>query len=217
MDEQTTQHAPISSVSSPSTNPVPAAMHKRFLNFLIDYYMQGFILIFLYFLLAVILQKPLIEDAENPFLNLTVGVISTIVYYTFFETLWGKTPGKFISRTKVISSDGKQAPFAVILKRSLLRLIPFEGFSWLTAKNPSGWHDKYSASVVIDERDDKPTTKSGLAIFGLMILEYITAAIAFIVFFILIASVLAAAIPKDLMDKISPEKISPTPVIHQSR
>ena len=127
-----------------------ASRIKRFMTWLID----------------VILIVPLIGYAliyfmtnnytksENLFTvfyssQLLLFIFLYIIYYTLFEKIFGKTIGKFIFRTKVIAkSNYKKAGFGKILGRTLIRMIPFEPLSFL-GKNPLGWHDKWSNTIVV--------------------------------------------------------------------
>ncbi len=56
------------------------------------------------------------------------------VYYTFFEILWSRTPGKWLSLSKVRNADGGRPAWYQVVFRSILRLtiidcffIPFLG------------------------------------------------------------------------------------------
>jgi uncharacterized RDD family membrane protein YckC len=56
------------------------------------------------------------------------------VYYTLFELLFKRTPGKFLSLTKVVNASGGKPAFYQVILRSLVRLtliypffIPFLG------------------------------------------------------------------------------------------
>ena len=72
-------------------------------------------------------------------------------YYMLFEIFWQKTPGKWITRTKVVMADGSKPDFLHILGRTFSRFIPFEPFSFL-GKNPVGWHDQLSKTRVINDK-----------------------------------------------------------------
>lgn len=56
-----------------------------------------------------------------------------MVFYFFgFETLTkGRSIGKFITGTKVVTLEGEIPTANVFLKRSFCRIIPFEAFSFL--------------------------------------------------------------------------------------
>ena len=69
-------------------------------------------------------------------------------YYIFFESIFNQTPGKMITKTKVVTEKGEKPTFENILTRTLCRFIPFEAFSFLGA-DAIGWHDSLSKTRVI--------------------------------------------------------------------
>jgi hypothetical protein len=69
-------------------------------------------------------------------------------YYFAFETLWQRTPGKFITGTKVLTYDGTKPAAKTIALRTMVRFVPFEPLS-LLGKEAYGWHDKWSGTVVV--------------------------------------------------------------------
>lgn len=82
------------------------------------------------------------------FNGLFLAVIGT--YYVLFEYCFGKTPGKFITRTRVINIYGKKPAMDTLMIRTLSRFIPFEGFSCIGGR---GWHDKFSDTYVVDDAE----------------------------------------------------------------
>ena len=50
------------------------------------------------------------------------------VYYTFFESIFARTPGKFLSYSKVVTLNGKKPNILWILLRSLVRLTLIDLF-----------------------------------------------------------------------------------------
>lgn len=124
-----------------------AKSDKRLINYILDFigvYAFGFIF---GFVLATIGQGQIIDNANESLL----GLFLFVTYYLFFESIWQKTPAKWITKTKVVMQDGSKPDFKHILGRSFARLIPFEPFSFL-GKNPTGWHDTLSKTIVINER-----------------------------------------------------------------
>ncbi|SFC91623.1 RDD family protein [Spirosoma endophyticum] len=140
---------------------VPASRMKRFLNSLID-------TVFFYIILVTIgviftLLIPGSTEAINRLNPLVVQVMGMLLfggYYIVFETWLGKTPGKMITRTKVVDNEGEMPGFKVIIGRSFARLIPFEAFSFLQEK-PVGIHDRMSQTMVVD---DKPRSSLDLSL-----------------------------------------------------
>lgn len=127
---------------------------ERLINVVVD---NVFITILygLTFLVALLLYK--VFDYDNLFLWIIdineferFGLISVLSfsYYTFFETVTnGSTIGKYVTGTKVMALSG---PLTLkdVATRSLIRLIPFEGLSFIGNYN-TGWHDSISGTVVI--------------------------------------------------------------------
>jgi uncharacterized RDD family membrane protein YckC len=46
----------------------------------------------------------------------------TFIYYLIFEAIWKRTPGKWLSLSKVVSKDGSQPTFGQIVIRNLVRV-----------------------------------------------------------------------------------------------
>jgi uncharacterized RDD family membrane protein YckC len=132
-------------------NPVPTSQNKRLANLLLDYCFQ-YAFAFCFGIFVVILAgEPGRQFLKNT-PQLGLGIIISLGYYLLFESIWNKTPAKFLTKTKVITKDGEKPSFKTILIRTLCRLIPFEAFSFLGSKNPVGWHDEISKTRVIDDK-----------------------------------------------------------------
>jgi uncharacterized RDD family membrane protein YckC len=141
-----------------------AGQGKRFLNFLIDRVM----VMVLFFVLAVVLgvldALGVVHGAAAVFENVTtledilLTAAMSIVYYTFFEGLFGRSIGKLITGTKVVTLSGEPLTFGAAFMRSLSRIVPFEPFSFLGDEGNSGWHDKWTDTRVVDLRA-KPVPK----------------------------------------------------------
>jgi membrane protease YdiL (CAAX protease family) len=125
----------------------------RFANYLLDSialllfsiafgYLLGVILTFYYPSGTIFLDD--ISFLENLFLSIFLGVI----YFTLFEAITGRTPGKLITGTRVVSVDGSQPEVKTILLRSLFRFVPLEPFSFFGSE-PTGWHDRWSRTLVV--------------------------------------------------------------------
>ncbi|MEM9887225.1 MAG: RDD family protein [Bacteroidota bacterium] len=82
--------------------------------------------------------------------NFTVVLVLLIAfgYWAGFEYAFGKTPAKFLTRTKVVTQDGERPTFLTIMGRTLCRFIPFEQFSFLGSR-AVGWHDSISRTRVV--------------------------------------------------------------------
>ena len=139
------------SVISPEVNLVPADKGKRFANLLIDYI--GAIIFMAIVFLGLDFSGLLPVDAFDDRLSERfMGGVTYVSYYLLMETMTkGKSLGKFITKTRVVTFDGYQPNFVKILGRSFARIVPFEAFSYLGQKK-TGWHDDWSKTFVIDER-----------------------------------------------------------------
>lgn len=73
-----------------------------------------------------------------------------ILYYTIFEHFFGKTIGKFITKTKVVKKDGSKPAFLNTLGRNAARLIPFDALTYLFSER--GLHDQASNTYVVINR-----------------------------------------------------------------
>jgi len=135
-------------------NDKMASQGKRFLNYLLDLvFIVIFILVF-YFILGIILAlvaPSTLSDMEegNKLLQYLVSFIVSMIYYTSFEAVTGKSIAKYITKTKVVTEIGEKPNFKMIAIRSLCRFIPLEAFSFLF-NDGSGWHDTISSTKVIN-------------------------------------------------------------------
>ena len=128
-------------------NPMPASSGKRFLNFIVDIisiYILTYIIGFIFG--AVGLGDSLQNFIAND--SYLFGILVYLAFYIFFEGIWQRTPGKYVTKTKVVDKDGQKPDFANIIGRSLCRCIPFEPFSFF-GNYPTGWHDTISKTFVV--------------------------------------------------------------------
>ncbi len=127
----------------------PATAGKRFINVLLDYifaYIGAWIIV----LIGVIIGFLVPAHAVVYAIFTIVAVLFYIFgYHIFFESIWQRTPAKWITGTKVVKNDGSKPKFLRILGRTLCRFIPFEAFSFLFGQNPVGWHDELSHTLVV--------------------------------------------------------------------
>ncbi|MEZ4948685.1 MAG: RDD family protein [Saprospiraceae bacterium] len=75
-----------------------------------------------------------------------------VLYYSLTEYfLKGKTLGKYLTNTRVITQHNEMPSFKICLLRSIIRLVPFEPFSFLGGV--PGWHDEWSKTYVVEESE----------------------------------------------------------------
>jgi uncharacterized RDD family membrane protein YckC len=128
-------------------NAILSSKFRRLLNYSIDFFLvikpvDGLVM---YLFLSFFAKE--ISYYSYFLFNLPLVFIVFIFYYTFFEGVFGRTVGKIFTKTKVVSQDGSRAKFGQVFIRTLIRLIPFEAFSFL-GKDPLGWHDRWSKTMV---------------------------------------------------------------------
>ena len=96
----------------------------RVLNFMVDTILIAIISIFCYHGWNLYVQF-----YGYPFFNygwFFFGII--FIYYTFFEFIFNRTPGKWLSYSKVVNKQGQRPSFPQILLRSASRLVLIDMF-----------------------------------------------------------------------------------------
>ncbi|GAB1594643.1 RDD family protein [Lysobacter claricitrinus] len=122
-----------------------AGKGRRFLTMLVDN-----ILYYAACVAAVIVVMTFAgADAINGARVYAVTLPMFVLYYSGFEALFGRTPGKFICGTRVVTEHGAAPSFGQALGRTISRMIPFEPFSVLFSEEGRGWHDSIAKTKVI--------------------------------------------------------------------
>lgn len=78
-----------------------------------------------------------------------IGWAVMLAYYLGFEGVLSATPGKLLTRTRVVRLDGSKAGLLQIFARTACRFIPFEPISFLSNGGMRGWHDSLSRTRVV--------------------------------------------------------------------
>ena len=133
-----------------------ASRGTRFANYFIDI-IVFYIFIFFFGVFLGILATIGIEVPLQWFLyleeNLAADYLFTgILYFVYIFSIEyftkGKSIGKFITKTKVVSIDGTTPTQKDFFIRNISRLVPFDGLSFL--KQDGGWHDLWSDTRVVN-------------------------------------------------------------------
>jgi uncharacterized RDD family membrane protein YckC len=143
-----------------SATIVMATKSQRFFHLLLDLFIVVLIftpLLGLFNVFGADLNKIAIVLGEKP-LVLLLTIFGRVIYYVFFEALFGATPAKMLTETQIVDYEGGGLGFGRIFKRTLCRFVPFEPFSFYSAY--SGWHDRWSDSYVVKE--EQTGMKGGL-------------------------------------------------------
>ncbi len=96
-------------------------------------------------------------DPEGTIGFVLAGVVIAVtagIYYVFFWTLTGQTPGKMLLGLQVVSLDGSNLTFWQAMRRLigyfLSALALYAGYWWVLIDNRrQGWHDKLAGTVVV--------------------------------------------------------------------
>jgi len=135
---------------------VPASIWKRLLNILLDYvgtilFLSAILFVVAYFSETSIRENLHRNRSAHPQAFQLLGLFAMFVYYVVSEFyLKGKTFGKYLTQTRVVTMDGRPPNLKKVLLRSLLRFLPFEAVSLIFLKNHT-WHDQWSGTMVIVE------------------------------------------------------------------
>jgi uncharacterized RDD family membrane protein YckC len=80
-----------------------------------------------------------------------ICIVFYVVYYVSFEVISGRTPGKVLTGTRVVTTSGLALSIPTALVRTLCRLLPFEPMSFSLSE--TWWHDSLSRTQVVRWRN----------------------------------------------------------------
>ncbi|MEC5167436.1 putative RDD family membrane protein YckC [Flavobacterium sp. PL11] len=138
------------------TDDLIASKGQRFLNFIID--------LFVVYMFTVGIGAAINiigEITENYKMsewivtlslteNVLFGLVVLFFYYLIMEFYFSRTFGKYFTKTMVVKHNGTKPKIKNIVIRTLVRMIPLDPFSFLSA-NLRGWHDTLSVTYVVDK------------------------------------------------------------------
>ncbi len=93
------------------------------------------------------------SDWIDTFDNIESLVFKSIIwffYYGITEYFLSRTFAKYFTKTIVVLKDGSKPKLYTILTRTVIRIVPFEYYTFLRGREP-GWHDEYSGTFVVKE------------------------------------------------------------------
>jgi uncharacterized RDD family membrane protein YckC len=126
---------------------VKATYTKRFINYTIDLICIIFIMVFIISMLNTYGQT--FSLTENDIIRILFIVVFPS-YYFLLEYKFGKTIGKYFTKTKVVSSDGTELTFGQCVGRAFCRIIPFEYISGFFSEGVF-WHDSIPNTLVVED------------------------------------------------------------------
>lgn len=142
------------SILNEFTEPVyePATVGQRLANYLIDVVI--FYIVIFVILVPLVLGMATYGSAETAggFIAITYLVTFGLffAYYIFMEGGKGKTIGKMVTKTKVVTTDGSPMTFGKAALRTLIRMVPIEFISVFL--DTSMWHDRWSNTMVVKDK-----------------------------------------------------------------
>ncbi len=137
---------PFSTLPASESTYVTATRGQRFFNFAVD---------LLCCIFAFSVFTPISGNTNVTLYVMMYGC--RFAYYAFFESVFGATPAKFLSETRVLNADGSKPSVKTIALRTLCRFVPFEPFSFFVVNDQydmpvKGWHDKWTKTVIVREQ-----------------------------------------------------------------
>ena len=136
-----------------------ASLGLRFVNRIVDlicFYVLLIIILYLFSFIARVTESDLLIGFLMNFFQrritfyLTIYSVELLFYYISELLLKGRTVGKYITGTKVVTIFGEIPNSSQVLKRTLSRLIPFDALSFF---GENGWHDSWSDTRVVKISD----------------------------------------------------------------
>ena len=134
-----------------------ASQGKRFGTYIIDSILSYIVIIGIMIVYVLINPNGLgsLEDdsSSSQLTQYLLIYVSIILYYAFFEIVCkGRTLGKMICGTRALTSEGAIMDGGTAFKRTLCRIVPFDPLSFLGGNGMRGWHDRWSDTMVVEEK-----------------------------------------------------------------
>ncbi|MCJ7503967.1 MAG: RDD family protein [Acidobacteriia bacterium] len=128
-----------------------ASRGTRFINWVVDYLLVVF---GGFFLILSVSAHPIKHRFHVDIWEDAPGTVILLVwwflYYFILEMALGRTLGKFITGTKVVTREGEKPSAGTIALRTLSRFVPFEALSGFWISDTKGcWHDDWTDTVVV--------------------------------------------------------------------
>jgi len=133
-----------------NTETTPVSKQSRVYHLVLDSLLSLFMCSYIVIQITRGFLASLSDAIPEILMGYLLIIIGRIIYFTFFETIFGLTPTKLLTGSKVVLITGERLDFQKVLLRSLARHIPFNTFSYL--KKGDGWHDQISGTRVVKEQ-----------------------------------------------------------------
>ncbi len=127
-----------------------ATLIQRFLNSILDF-LAFFLICFIFFIFGYsLVTNGLLNSTINNLISYVTVFGFPLLNYIYLEGKYGKTIGKFITKTTVIKQNGEKITFKDAFLRTLYRLIPLE-FITIFLDDGLTFHDKLSKTFVAQD------------------------------------------------------------------
>ncbi|MFT4092653.1 MAG: RDD family protein [Niabella sp.] len=126
----------------------PATTGQRLANYIIDVIIFYVLCFVLGFIIASIIPSLFGYGGSTTFASYLIAIVVIVSYYTLLEGSTGKSVGKIVTGTKVITENGDKTTYKDAFIRSVSRLVPFEPLS-IFFGNSGMWHDRWSHTRVV--------------------------------------------------------------------
>jgi uncharacterized RDD family membrane protein YckC len=140
--------------------PVPASRGKRFLNLCVDLLAFYAFLTVILMMIGVTAPNFMERWKVEKGLAIATNLAIFFLFYVGCEALTLRSPGKLLTRTRVVAFDGGVPSFSQLAFRTLLRQFPFE---WLPIfmtdeAGEAGLpiHDRWSGTRVVVIPKEEP-------------------------------------------------------------
>ncbi|CAM2007682.1 RDD family protein [Acanthopleuribacter pedis] len=136
---------------------ISASLGRRFCNNLLDILVSQVLITAFFFVSGMVVAAAAGPEsaAFQSYFSLVdqfafpITLLMTVAYYVFFETLFQRSPAKWLTGTMVVTQDGDKPSFGQIVGRSFARNIPFDHLSILFSDEIRAWHDSLSKTKVV--------------------------------------------------------------------
>ena len=128
-------------------NYLLASKQIRVVNWIIDLMIIRFIV----YLVLIFSNSSVFSNRMKSFDMIERYLFWSIIifmYYGITEIFLSRSLAKYFTKTIVVMEDGSKPDVMTVLIRSLVRIFPFEPFSFLRGRS-MGLHDQYSKTFVV--------------------------------------------------------------------
>ena len=131
---------------NPSVSVVLLSRKNRFWSYILD----RVIIIFWYFIFRLFANELILDNLQSyvvTIIHLSGFIAIYFIYFLMLETVAQTSFAKKIFKAIIVNQKGQKPTFKQVLIRNLMRLMPFDTFSFVFDRR--GFHDKVSKTYVV--------------------------------------------------------------------